>query len=56
MLPSFINMELVLLTRNVKKIKDAAHKNDDIDGTWKQALTRVVSIKGVVSVTQRIQK
>ena len=25
---------------NVKKIKSAAHKDDDIDGTCKQALTR----------------
>ena len=24
---------MVLFTRNVKKIKDAAHKNDDVDGT-----------------------
>ena len=32
-------MELVFLTRNVKKIKDAAHKNENIEGTWKRALT-----------------
>ena len=27
---------MVLFTQNVKKIKGAAHKNGDTDGTWKQ--------------------
>ena len=30
---------MVLFTRNVKKIKSAAHKNDDIDDTCKQGLS-----------------
>ena len=28
---------MVLFTRNVKKIKGTAYKNDDVDGTYKQA-------------------
>ena len=30
---------MVLFTRNVKKIKGAAHKNSDVDGTCKKALS-----------------
>ena len=29
---------MVLFTHTIKKIKDAAYKNSDIDGTCKQAL------------------
>ena len=31
---------MVLFTHNVKKIRGTAHKNSDIDGTYKRALKR----------------
>ena len=32
-------------THNIKKIKVAAHKNGDVDGTCKQALTLQLDVK-----------
>ena len=35
---------MVLFTHAVKKIKDVAHKNGDVDGTCKQVLNMINSL------------
>ena len=46
---------MVQFTRNVEKIKGAAHKNGDVDGTCKGLFTRTVNVTVIVSGTLNLK-